>query len=152
MFLSRFAATANHGRLPRPVYARPGCTAPDGPRTRTPPIPDSFWLNDWNSESLPAGLPRVAPRSRDLREPSQRLFERLGSNTNDNHFILLQDCVNSVKGKIEVFRSPMDLTRFNRYVRQAAGGDRLAMMSFMAPLRDVWFTSFALLFPCECYK
>ena len=102
MFPSRLTASANHGRLPRPVYAKPRCTAPDGPRTRTPPIPDSFWLDDWNSDSLPAGLPRVSPRSRNLRQPSQRIFERLGLNTNDNHVILLQVSVNSVKGKIEV--------------------------------------------------
>ena len=41
----------------------------------------------------------------------------------------------------------MNLARFTRYVRQVAGGDRLAVMSFMAPLRDVWFQFFCPAFP-----
>ena len=41
----------------------------------------------------------------------------------------------------------MSPDRFRGYVRQAARGYRLAVMSFMAPLRDVWFHSFALLPP-----
>lgn len=140
MVLSRFAATANHGRLPRAVPARGPNNIPQGRETRARAIPDSFWQNVWNdAHGLPSGLPRVTPRSNDFRQPAQRLFERLGSTTNPSHFILLQNSVNAVKGKLEIFYSPMEVRIFNRHVRLAAGseGTETDIMTFMAPLRDV---------------
>lgn len=113
---------------------------PQGRRTRTAPIPDSFWQNVWdNANGLPSGLPRVAPRSPDLRQPGQRIFERIGSNTNPSHFVLLRDSVNAIKGRLEGFTSPINVDTWERYVDDAAGqhGSELDVMIFMAPLRDV---------------
>lgn len=137
MILSRFAATANHGRLPLALSGR-AQPMPRGRRARTPAIIDSFWLDYWNNpNALPSGLPRASPRSRDFRQPSERVFERFGSNTNPSHFVLLRDSVNAVKGRIEDFKSPIDQTEFEGYVSDAVGGSELAIMEFMAPLRDV---------------
>lgn len=58
-------------------------------------IENGFWQNDWNNaHALPAGLPSVNPSSPDIREPSQRIYEAPGSDTNPAHFTLLQDAVN----------------------------------------------------------
>ncbi|BCR84335.1 uncharacterized protein ACHE_11737S [Aspergillus chevalieri] len=140
LIVSRFAATANHGRLPlaRPIRTVDD-TVPQGRRTRTRAIPDPFWQNVWgNAIGLPAGLPPVASNSPDLRQPGQRIFERIGSNTNPSHFVLLRDSVNAIKGRLEGFASPIDVSVWERYVRQAAGrhGSELDVMTFMAPLRD----------------
>jgi hypothetical protein len=50
MILGRFAASANWGRLPRPVAVIFGRNRiPDGPPTRNPGIPAPFWQNVWDN-------------------------------------------------------------------------------------------------------
>jgi len=142
MFVTRFTATANHGRLPNPVpVVGRRNRIPGGPPTRTPAIPDAFWRNVWdNPQGLPAGLPRVTPNSPDLRRPWDRTYERLGSDTNPSHFVMLRDAVNAAKGRIENFVRPMSEENIQRHVRTAlAGGegDEKAVEAFMSPLREV---------------
>lgn len=139
MLLARFAATANWGRLPRPVAVVFGRNqVPDGPPTRTPAIPDAFWQDVWdNAQGLPAGLPPVTPNSPDLRRPWDRLYERFGSLTNPSHFVMLRDAVNAVKGQLEAFKRPMDPTRVQTYVQEALAGSETSIESFMSPLREV---------------
>jgi hypothetical protein len=139
MLLTRFSATANWGRLPRPVAVVFGRNqVPDGPPTRTPAIPDTFWQNVWdNGQGLPAGLPPVTPNSPDLRQPWDRLYERFGSLTNPSHFVILRDAVNAVKGQLECFVRPMSPTRMQGYVRRALNGDETSIEAFMSPLREV---------------
>jgi chitinase len=138
MFLTRFAATANHGRLRRPVPVNARNPVPVGPRTRTPAIPDAFWRNVWdNTQGLPAGLPRVTPNSPDLRRPWDRLYERFGSDTNPSHFVLLRDVDNAVKRRIETFVRPMSEVNLRGHVRRALTGDEEAVEAFMSPLREV---------------
>lgn len=142
MFVTRFTATANHGRLPRPVPVSGGRNQiPDGPPTRTPAIPDVFWQNVWdNREGLPAGLPRVTLNGPDLRRPWDRIYERFGSDNNPSHFVILRDAVNAAKGRIENFVRPMSEANMRMHVRVAlAGGegDEQAIEAFMSPLREV---------------
>lgn len=135
--LGRFITTANTGRLPRRAFAARG-SLPDGPRTRARPISDAFWRNVWNNaHGLPAGLPPVSPTSPDLRKPWDRVFECFGSTTNPSHFVLLRDAVNTMKGSIELFKSPMEERKFRSKVRRAVAGDEEAIQEFMAPLREV---------------
>ncbi|KAL5330730.1 hypothetical protein ACEPPN_000250 [Leptodophora sp. 'Broadleaf-Isolate-01'] len=138
MLLTRFSASANWGRLPRPVAVVYGRNqVPDGPATRTPAIRDAFWQNVWdNAQGLPAGLPPVAAGSPDLRRPWERLYERFGSLTNPSHFVILRDAVNAIKGQLECFIRPMSPTRMQGYVQDAVNGDESAIESFMAPLRE----------------
>lgn len=107
--LSRFSAVAANGRQFRQVVVRGTNNAvPDGPVTRTSQVSEAFWRNVWNNdEALPSGLPRVSSSSPDLRNPAQRLYERMGSNTNPTHFVFLRDSVNAVKGQLETFKRPM---------------------------------------------
>jgi chitinase len=139
MLLARFAATANYGRLPRPVPVSFGRNqVPDGPPTRTPAIPAAFWQDVWdNAQGLPAGLPPVTPNSPDLRTQWDRLYERFGSLTNPSHFVMLRDTVNAVKGRVEGFYSPMRTSRVRTFVREALGGNETSVESFMSPLREV---------------
>jgi chitinase len=139
MLLGRYAATANHGRLPLPVAVIGGRNRiPTGPLTRTPPIADPFWKNVWdNPKGLPAGLPRVTSNSPDLRRPWDRLYERFGSSTNPSHFIILRDAVNAAKGRIENFVRPMDPDVLLRHVRRALTGNEPSIEDFMSPLREV---------------
>lgn len=79
-------------------------------------------------------MPRVAEGSRERQSPSNRLFERLGSNSTPNHFILLESAVNAAKGQLEIFKK---LMRIEEYVEIALAGDEEAVMRFMTPLREV---------------
>jgi chitinase len=134
MFLTRFTATANHGRLPRPVPVNSRTPVPDGPPTRTPAIRDLFWRNVWDdAQGLPAGLPRMTPNSPDLRRPWDRIYERFGSDTNPSHFVLLRDAVNAIKGRLENFVRPMSETNMRSNVRRALTGDVPAVEALLSP-------------------
>lgn len=139
MILSRFATSANHGRLPLPVYVTTTSNAhPAGPITRNPAIRSAFWESVvTDPEALPPGLPRVTECSPDLRRPWDRLMERMGSDTNPSHFVFLRDSVNAIKGQIECFRRPMEQGRLRSFVRTALAGDETAIHSFITPLREV---------------
>jgi hypothetical protein len=138
MFLTRFSATPNHGRLSRPVPVNARNPVPDGPRTRTPAILDAFWQNVWdNALGLPAGLPRVTANSPDLCRPWDRFYKRFGSDTNPSHFVLLRDAVNAVKGRIENFVRPMSEANMRGHIRRALTADEAAVEAFMSPLREV---------------
>lgn len=118
-----------------------GQVRPEGPPTRNPAVAEAFWRDVWNSaEGLPANLPPVTEDSPELRRPVDRLYEALGSTNNAAHFTLLEGSVNAIKGRIEVFNSPMAENRFRTLVRDAAGesGGEAAetIQSFMAPLRE----------------
>lgn len=111
---------------------------PQGPQTRTPRIGNDFWQREWNqANALPAGLPRISDQSDDIRTPSQRIYEALGSSTNPSHFTLLQNGVNAVKNSLENFKRPMAPARFNREIASALVGDEMAIRTIMAPLREV---------------
>lgn len=92
----------------------------------------------WNqANALPAGLPRISDQSDDIRTPSQRIYEALGSSTNPSHFTLLQNGINAVKNSLENFKRPMAPARFNREIASALVGDEMAIRTIMAPLREV---------------
>jgi alkylhydroperoxidase/carboxymuconolactone decarboxylase family protein YurZ len=116
---------------------------PDGERTRTPAIPDRFWQDVWGSASLPAGLPPASLNAPDICVPVRRLYERWGSNTNPSHFLLLlEGAVNAAKGRIEVFRAPMSVSRLQGHVQNALAGSsddaiQEAIQVFVSPLREV---------------
>ena len=152
---SRFAAVAHHGRHWAPRVAgymrsdrnggdRPwGQVTPEGPPTSQPAIAsEAFWRDMWNANSLPAGLPRVSPGSPDIRNPAQRMYEAIGSNTNAAHFTLLEASINGIKGRIEIFAAPMADVRFTEYVVAALNPSHsesardTSIQSFMAPLRE----------------
>lgn len=152
---ARFPAVAHHGQqwAPRPAgYMRSdrnggtrpwGQVTPEGPPTTEPAMSnEAFWREQWNADSLPANLPRVAAGSPDIRNPSQRIYEALGSNTNPLQFTLLQDSVNRIKGAIESYSSPMDKKKFENYVNDALDSANseterdTSIQSFMAPLRE----------------
>ena len=115
---------------------------PEGPRTNTPAMRDeNFWRRVWiDAQGLPANLPRVTPGSPDIRQPVGRLFEAMGSNSNPRHLTLLEENVNAIKGRIEIFNAPMAQLRFRRYVRSALNSGNynpaIDIESFMAPLRE----------------
>ncbi|KAL7794847.1 hypothetical protein V8C43DRAFT_304830 [Trichoderma afarasin] len=152
ILISRFAAVANHGRhwAPRRVASRrrdgrimAGQLTPEGPPTRTPPITSSiFWHEVWNNATgLPAGLPGVTPNSPEMRRPVDRLYEAIGSTTNPRNFLLLQDNINLMKGRIEVFRSPMTardyMTSVMSAVNPSESDPEAQTRNFMAPLREL---------------
>lgn len=104
---------------------------PKGDKTRTRAIPNHFWQNDWVQPSLPSGLPRVAAES------VQRIFERLGSNTNPSRFTLLQNPVNAVKNSLETFKRPVSPQVFDVQIALALAGDEFGIKGIMAGLREV---------------
>ncbi|KAK2013705.1 hypothetical protein LZ32DRAFT_675824, partial [Colletotrichum eremochloae] len=148
---SRFASVAEHGRMwaARPAgYMRGtreiGQAHPEGPVTNTPAVGnEEFWRNVWNNaEGLPSGLPRVSERSpEDQRRPVDRIFEALGSSNNPAHFTLLQDNINGMKGRVEIFNAPMAQDRFDTFLEDATDSENdsrlVDVMSFMAPLREL---------------
>ena len=138
-FPSRLFAVASSGRH----YTQEPITdleaqVPRGRNTTNPPMSNHFFLQELNrANALPAGLPRVSDNSPDLRTPSQRLFERLGSTTNPGDLVLLQNGVNAVKNNHENFKRPMAAQRLGRYMTSALQGDELSIRAVMSPLREV---------------
>jgi hypothetical protein len=110
---------------------------PKGYKTRTRAIPSHFRQNDWVQPSLPSGLPRVAAESPEILEPVQRIFERLGSNTNLSRFTLLQNPVSAVKNSLETFKRPVSPQVFDVQIALALAGDELGIKGIMAGLREV---------------
>lgn len=112
---------------------------PTGRVTSSDRIPNEFWQEVWNNPgALVADFPRVNPSSPDIRQPSQRIFEALGSDTNPAHFILLQDSLNSVKGMLENFKRPQSDRVYKKELLPEALKDNLdAIQEILAPLREV---------------
>ncbi|KAK0724576.1 hypothetical protein B0H67DRAFT_481904, partial [Lasiosphaeris hirsuta] len=150
VIVSRFASVAEHGQMwaPRPAgYVSRGREIgqahPQGELTSTPAAGnENFWRNVWNNaDGLPANLPPVTQNSPDQRRPVDRLYEALGSNSNPTHFTLLQDNINGMKGRVEIFNAPMTQTRFDTFLQDATDPSndsrRVDIMSFMAPLREL---------------
>lgn len=149
--IGRFASSAEHGRMwsPRPAGYMDrrgreiGQTHPEGRLTNTPAVgTHNFWRDVWNSaNSLPAGLPLVSLDSPEQRRIPDRLYEALGSNNNPSHFTLLQDNINGMKGRVEIFNAPMAPRRFETFLTDATDSSNDApivdVMSFMAPLREL---------------
>lgn len=128
--LGRFPAIANHGRHFRPV-SLPRRGVPDGVPTRIAGINSAFWQNTWQSaNALPATFGSI-------RQPDQYVNEQIGSDSNPTPFVILQDAVNGVKGRIENFKSPMAQRKIRRHIKDAAAGNRTSVENFMAPLRQV---------------
>lgn len=107
---------------------------PDGARTRTAGIRESFWRHVWQSaNALPSSFGNY-------RQPDQYVNEQIGSTTSPTAFVLLRDAVNGVKGRLEVFNSPMEKGKFNKHVRNALDKKVMndtAVAAFLAPLREV---------------
>lgn len=120
-----------------------GQITPEGPQTRTSATTDrNFWENVWNdANGLPAGLTPVTADSPELRRPVDRLYEAIGSLINVAMFTLLQDNINLMKGRIEIYNAPMAQTRFRNFVAEALDRSTadpiISVMSSMAPLREV---------------
>lgn len=117
---------------------------------------DALWRRVWNDANvLPSGLPRVAPDSPERQSPSDRLLERLGSNSNPSHFILLEKAVNAAKGQLEIFKRPMSEDKMEENVEKALAGDDEALQRYMAPLREVRthavFLFFVACLACNVY-
>lgn len=136
--MSRFSASANWGRqYQQSPIVNLKSQIPKGDKTRTRAIPNHFWQNDWVQPSLPSGLPRVAAESPEILEPVQRIFERLGSNTNPSRFTLLQNPVNAVKNSLETFKRPVSPQVFDVQIALALAGDEFGIKGIMAGLREV---------------
>ncbi|KAK4442239.1 hypothetical protein QBC34DRAFT_455938 [Podospora aff. communis PSN243] len=150
--LSRFYASAEYGRYwdnTRPAdYVRNttgvdvGQAHPEGPVMAA--IRRSFLLERFNSPTgLPDGLPPVTPGWFSSRNPSLRLFDAIGSDTNFGQLHLLSGHVNAMKGRFESGNAPMGKTRFNRALRGATDANRDAplvdIMTLLSPFRDVGF-------------
>jgi len=128
--LGRFPAVANHGRHWRPVPRSSRNPVPDGPQTRTPAIPESFWRDVWrNANALPESFGPI-------RQPDQYLNEQIGSNSNPTPLTMLRDAVNGQKGRFEVFNSPMEIRRFERLVDRGVAGNETAMEEWLDTLRE----------------
>lgn len=150
VIVGRFAAVAGNGRQWAPRVAgrisestgqATGQAEPEGPQTRSPIVAAAFWQNVWNNgQGLPANLPPVTPGGAEMRTPAVRIYEALGSNDNAAHFTLLGEAVNSVKGAVEGYRSPMSQVRFERLVRTAVAESGSSANSdieeFMTALRE----------------
>ncbi|KAF6788479.1 chitinase [Colletotrichum sojae] len=152
VIVSRFASVAEHGRM---WAARPagsvnettgrtrGQAHPRGRFTTAPAAGNrNFWSNIWNNPNgLPANLPPVTRGGPDFRRPEDRLYEALGSNTNPRHFTFLQDNINAIKGRVEIFNAPMARRPFTRFLREALDrtndSPMTDIMAFMAPLREL---------------
>jgi len=72
-------------------------------------------------------LPCVNPGSPDICEPSQRIYEKLGSDTNPSHFTLLQDAVNREKDILENFKRPQSDDAYERLSLPASKDDDKAI-------------------------
>ena len=149
--VSRFGSVAEHGRMwaPRPAgyidrrgreigQAHPAGSYTDRPAAGN----ENFWRNVWNNANgLPPGLPPVTQNSPEQRRPVDRLYEALGSNSNAAHFTLLQDNINGMKGRVEIFNAPMAQDRFDTFLEDATDPSNdsrnVDIMSFMAPLREL---------------
>ncbi|KAJ3953651.1 hypothetical protein N0V92_009873 [Colletotrichum tropicale] len=151
VIVGRFASVAEHGRMwaARPAgYVREDGTTvgqahPAGRLTTAPRVGNqNFWQNIWGDPAgLPANLPRVTSDSPDIRRPVGRLYEALGSTTHPTEFTFLQDNINGVKGRVEIFNAPMGSNLFGRFLRDAVDRSNDSpltdIMSFMAPLREL---------------
>ncbi|EFQ36444.1 hypothetical protein CGRA01v4_00060 [Colletotrichum graminicola] len=151
VIVSRFAAVAEHGQMwtaRQAGYRRDdgtlvGQAHPAGRLTTARRVGNqNFWQNIWGDlNGLPAGLPRVTPDSPDIRQPVGRLYEALGSTTHPTEFTFLQDNINGVKGRVEIFNAPMGSGLFGRFLRDAVDRSNDSpltdIMSFMAPLREL---------------
>ena len=122
----RFIQTANTGRLP------------SGGLTRTAAIATPFFQNTYLVDNaLPAGLPPVTQGGPDLRNPSTRVYEAFGSNTNRADLMLTDRQINGAKGQLFILNSPITTPRFRGLVQRGTGGDDTATEQFLQELRTV---------------
>ena len=138
--VARFATVANWGRhyAPRPFGRTLQSRIPEGEQTDNPRIENSFFENCWNTENaLPAGLPRVSENSPDIRTPSQRIYEQLGSTTNPDNLVLLESGVNAAKNRIENFQRPISQNVLEDTMVGARQGDESSIRAVLSPLREV---------------
>ena len=138
MLLSRYAAVASHGQhwaTGRPMSALRN-PIPTGQRTRTPPVPESFWQNVWDN---PQGLSREirVGDSFVTRQPSQAMGEALGSMTNPSRFLLLNNATNGAKGRAEAFLRNMSDSRLRRLIERSIAGDAAATSEMLESLQEV---------------
>lgn len=112
---------------------------PQGPITNTPAIPNEYFDNQFLvDETLPEGLPRHPSTSPDLTRPIDRMMEAWGSSNNYLLFTILEGSLNSAKGAIESFISPMAAQDFQDFAQTAVqNNDESAFDQAMAPLRSV---------------
>jgi len=140
VLIARFASVAANGRQWHAErQLEEDNPLPLGTRTRAPAVDRNFWLNVWNNPTgLPAGLPPIpSSRAGELRRPVDRVYERLGSNTNPRHFVLLQGDINGVKGRLEIFANPFSHPKFTKALNSAANGNETAVQEMLSGMRDV---------------
>ncbi|KAI5863343.1 hypothetical protein GGS23DRAFT_566494 [Durotheca rogersii] len=136
--LSRFAATASHGRLWRKTDFEHShiFSPPTGAETEAGSIPESFWTCVWNCpHALPPNLPPVGSFSGDIRRPVARLYERMGSNTNLTPLVVLEGGINGSKGCLESLRQPITNAKSQKKVGQAIANTGASPEEFLKHLR-----------------
>lgn len=122
----RFTESANLGRRP------------SGAPSNTPALSTQFFLTAYFSNTgLPAGLPRVAADSPNLRRPEQCVWEAYGSYMNSRNFILTAAELNSVKGQLFGLTFPIRDNRYCQLVRDSIAGNRTSTNVFLQGLRAV---------------
>ncbi|OCK76955.1 glycoside hydrolase family 18 protein [Lepidopterella palustris CBS 459.81] len=120
----RFTESANLGRRP------------SGAPSNTPALSTQFFLTAYFSNTgLPAGLPRVAADSPNLRRPEQCVWEAYGSYMNSRNFILTAAELNSVKGQLFGLTFPIRDNRYCQLVRDSIAGNRTSTNVFLQGLR-----------------
>ncbi|KAJ4381977.1 hypothetical protein N0V85_008603 [Neurospora sp. IMI 360204] len=137
LLLSRYAAVASHGMhwaTGRVMHPRSN-PIPNGDRTRTPAVSESFWQNTWdNAQGLTTEV--AVGDSFRTRQPSQAMAEGLGSNTSPSNFLLLNEAVNGAKGEMEAFKRHMSDDRLRRLIDRSVAGDADATTEILESLQE----------------
>lgn len=66
-----------------------------------------------------------------------RVFEAFGSTTNTGTFMLVDDVLNQIKGKLVQLEFPVSAATFRAHIMNALGGDALADAAWIMWLQKV---------------
>lgn len=128
----RMVEAANVGYLPHPRESR------TRHELRRCPIATGIISQAWFTNSLPAGTGGVGSNivNQDIREPTTRMIDHLGTSLNPDNFVPTERDINGLKGLIFDFQAPMAERSFLRTVRDAATGLAPASVQEIATLFD----------------
>ncbi|RAL08484.1 uncharacterized protein BO97DRAFT_428310 [Aspergillus homomorphus CBS 101889] len=96
-----------------------------GPRANLLPIPETFWLNVWQTaNSALKALPPVGnPAGESPNTPDQRVMEAFGSNLNPGSLLATAAAINAAKGKIMGFTFPITIRPIEKLSAAAVKAD-----------------------------
>lgn len=88
------------------------------------PALDPAFIDDVlnNPNGLPTGLAQVSPNSPDFTLPLDRIFECMGSTTNPESLVLLQDKLNVLKGTLLRGSNPFQVSSYTTALKKYLDG------------------------------